>query len=179
MKALSKKEAADYLGISIRTLQRYMTANKISYKMQRSKFGDEATFDEAELDRFKKENLADVVRPAIVSPLAEGRVSEALARRGSPSDSQGLIPLPPQIVMLLERIIARMEPPSKHSPVLPISELAHKLVLKKAEAAALAGVPEGRLKLAIDAGALKASKDTLGRGWRIKRSDLDAWIAGL
>jgi excisionase family DNA binding protein len=53
--------------------------------------------------------------------------------------------------------------------------LADKLTLNLVEASALAGLSRGFLMDAIKGKKLKAAKR--GRGWNVKRSDLDAFIA--
>jgi excisionase family DNA binding protein len=45
------------------------------------------------------------------------------------------------------------------------------------EAAQLSGLSRGHLREAIDAGKLKAR--IIGRGWRVKRDDLDAYVKKL
>ncbi len=55
--------------------------------------------------------------------------------------------------------------------------LAAKLLLKLDECSALTGLSRAVLRSAIDAGELKAQ--TIGRAWRVKRSNLDKWIEGL
>jgi excisionase family DNA binding protein len=54
-----------------------------------------------------------------------------------------------------------------------------KLVLSLREASAVAGIPRGRLLEAIESGKLKASKDTIGRGWRVKRLDVEMYVEKL
>ncbi len=55
--------------------------------------------------------------------------------------------------------------------------IAEKLMLSVDEAAHLAGVSSNHVRAAIKAGKLKAK--VVGRGWRVKRADLDAYIRRL
>jgi excisionase family DNA binding protein len=59
----------------------------------------------------------------------------------------------------------------------PPVEIADKVLLTLSEAQALCGLSRAVLRSAIDAGDLKAQ--TIGRAWRVKRSDLDKWIEAL
>jgi len=59
----------------------------------------------------------------------------------------------------------------------PTLSLADKLTLSLMEAAQLAGLSRNHLREAITEGKLKAR--IIGRGWRVKRSDLDAYVRRL
>jgi excisionase family DNA binding protein len=63
------------------------------------------------------------------------------------------------------------------APAPTISDLAQKLMLTLADAAALTSLSKDHLSDAIHAGKLKARK--LGRGWKIKRDDLDLYVRKL
>jgi excisionase family DNA binding protein len=128
----------------------------------------DGVFNEGELQRLKEE-LDDFLpqtwpttNPPAVSP-----------------ETQAFTPA--QLSDLGERLIAALEAlrprqlPAK--PALSIADLAHKLMLTLAEAAALSNLSRNHLRQAIKTGALKAQK--IGRGWRIKRADLDAYVSAL
>jgi excisionase family DNA binding protein len=55
-----------------------------------------------------------------------------------------------------------------------VTDLAHKLTLSLQEAARLSGLSRASLRAAIKAGKLKAR--IIGRGYRVKRSDLDVYV---
>jgi excisionase family DNA binding protein len=55
--------------------------------------------------------------------------------------------------------------------------LSDKLTLSLTEAALLAGLSRGHLRLAIAEKKLKAR--IIGRGWRVKREDLEAYVKKL
>src|SRR5947209_4629276 len=82
-KFLDKEQAAALLGMSVRTLQRYMRARRIGFVMRPGKTGDEAMFDRAELRRFKQAQKSDV--KAIVPPVisSDSSLSEAFSPQGS------------------------------------------------------------------------------------------------
>jgi len=55
---MKKREAAEFLGISVRTLNRYVTDGKLNLGYKTGKTGPEAIFDENELEELKKELTA-------------------------------------------------------------------------------------------------------------------------
>jgi excisionase family DNA binding protein len=59
-------------------------------------------------------------------------------------------------------------------PSVPIND---KLVLSLKEAQALTGFSRERLREAIRDGSLKAQK--IGKGWKVKRRDLDCYVESL
>lgn len=128
----------------------------------------DAVFNESELERLKEEidEFLPQTWPADNPPTAAPQ-TEALT--------------PAQLSDLGQRLIAALEalrpalPSTK--PVASISDLAHKLMLTLPEAAALSNLSRNHLRQAIKAGTLKAQK--IGRGWRIKRADLDAYVSAL
>jgi excisionase family DNA binding protein len=58
-----------------------------------------------------------------------------------------------------------------------ITDLAHKLTLSLVEASQLSGLSRNHLREAIEDRKLKAR--IIGRGWRVKRDDLDAYVKKL
>src|SRR5215204_883197 len=64
---MNKEQAAKRLRVSVRTLQRYMSANRIAFSMRPTKTGEEAVFDKAEVDHFKAE-LKEKKSTATVAP---------------------------------------------------------------------------------------------------------------
>jgi excisionase family DNA binding protein len=56
-----------------------------------------------------------------------------------------------------------------------ITDLAHKLTLSLIEASQLSGLSRGHLREAIEQKKLKAR--IIGRGWRMTRAALDAYVA--
>jgi excisionase family DNA binding protein len=131
--------------------------------------GSDAVFNEGELQRLKEEldDFLPQTWPTATNPPAVTPETQALT--------------PAQLSDLGERLIAALEAlrplqlPAK--PALSIADLAHKLMLTLVEAAALSNLSRHHLRQAIKTGTLKAQK--IGRGWRIKRADLDAYVSSL
>ena len=62
---VSKKEAAEYLGCTTRTLERHIKDKKIGVTYQQSKFGEVAMFDPQELENFKQGKQTTRIKPVI------------------------------------------------------------------------------------------------------------------
>ncbi len=139
-----------------------------------TRISTESLFNESELQRLKEEIEGYLPQKWPIVGRAENPTSPA---------SQALVlsePLP-----LGERLIAVLESMRQNpaalvatSPALvSIADIAHKLLLTLPEAAALTNLSRAHLRRAIHGESLKAKK--LGRGWRIKRADLDVYVAEL
>jgi excisionase family DNA binding protein len=83
----------------------------------------------------------------------------------------GASPALAQLLALIEQARAQA------APQVTITDLAHKPVLKLKEASTLTGFSYDILRDAIEKGTLKAK--IVGRAWRVKRADLDAFIRKL
>lgn len=51
---MNKNDAAKYLGVGLRTLERYTSAKRIAAKKIKTPNGPALDYEEAELDRFKR-----------------------------------------------------------------------------------------------------------------------------
>ncbi len=169
---MNKKEASEYLGISTRALERYVMLKRLGVRYERGKTGDQAVFDagelrglKAELDK-RKAPRAGVVAETPESPDTEPR---QLARL---SDVAPPLAIFERMTAVLERLERKGEP-SQASTV----DLAAKLTLSLAEASQLSGLSRGHLRDAIENRKLKAR--IIGRGWRVKRDDLEAYVKKL
>lgn len=161
---MDTQEAANELGMSARSLQRAVSKNKLSVTYRRGKSGKmEAVYDPDEVARYKAE-LAEVIKP-------EGLHNQHTALVPTTRDSEAS-----QVVaQLLQAVLTHgIEAQNKVLPLVPVSQ---KLMLSLVEAAELSGLSKGILREAINKKKLKAK--IIGRGWRVKRSDLDAYIQKL
>ncbi len=77
---------------------------------------------------------------------------------------------------VMQRLPA-MLPPAPDGHVAAAIPVADKLMLTLADAAALTSLSKDHLSAAIHAGKLKAKK--IGRGWKVKRDDLDGYVKKL
>jgi excisionase family DNA binding protein len=175
---MNKEQAAKRLGVSVRTLQRYMSAHRIAFKMRKTKTGDVAVFTKTEVARFKKElkeRLTATVSPA-VSPVTEP-VTPA------PEDDGGQVALtilqsaPPAFFeaapeLFWKRLADKLATRARRERETSTADLTHQLTLTEREAAQLAGLPLSQVRKAR--GELGSFKT--GAGWRVRRSDLESYV---
>jgi excisionase family DNA binding protein len=173
---MNKKEAAEFLGVSTRAIERYAAKGKISVSYSKNKTGQSlAEFNDDDLKRIKDELQQPpyMQRPAVetmipdkhdISDSGNGRGSQALMPRNLVDFAELLS------VGIGKQILATQ---TNGGPV-PISD---KLTLSLSDASHLSGLSRGFLLGAIKARKLKAAKR--GRGWNIKRLDLDAYVKKL
>jgi excisionase family DNA binding protein len=152
---MNKEEAAEALGISVRSLQRIVQSEKISVTYKRGESGkQEAIFNADEIETFKQQRDVESVKPA-----AATTNDTALAR----NDAN-------QFLQVLRQAIT----PETKAAGVPIAD---KPLLKLDEAATLTGLSRDTLRAAIDTKELNGK--LIGKAFRIKRADLDKYIKNL
>jgi excisionase family DNA binding protein len=156
---MNKTEAARFLEVSPRTLQRLTQQGKISVSYKHTKSGAAADFDEADLQQYKEQQETITYRPATA---AQENLELA------PRAAEALITRDNRLLALLEAL----QPPRK-----PIVATENKLTLSLIEAAALAGLSRLHLLEAIKSKKLKGR--IIGKGWKIKKSDLEVYVQKL
>jgi excisionase family DNA binding protein len=184
---MNKQDAAKYLGIGFRSLERYTSEGRVVAGRVRGRTGTQLDYEESELARFKAELEAppQVIeappeRPAAVPPKpakvppedskALARVEPQVlagARQQGTEGAQVLVPLE-----VLAGLAARLDLAEK-----PRAVLGEKIMLDLADAVSLSGLSRGHLRAAIDSGELQAKR--IGRGWKMLRSDLLKYLEGL
>ncbi len=161
---MNKKEAAEFLGVSTRLVERYASQGRLKVTYVRGRTGREAQFEQSDLEHFK----ADLEQPLLKAAIAPiSPESEAVG---------ALIPVERRERLLdaLEVILDRHQLPPTKAPTLSIGE---KILLNLGEAQALTGLSRGYLREAISDNKLKAQ--IIGRSWRVKRSDLESYVKEL
>ena len=236
---MTKAEAAAHLGVSLRTLQRLMSRNEVSYRIVKTPRGDQVVFEREALDRYLADRARAVLSPAVGTLASTSATLAAVASAPSPAELVEIVAARGgrecgYCGKSLERRARRLSPrtftPHKDGPhrlddtlavcgacarareafaeiefkawlaervplVLAaesrralghlseaaergrVADLVAKLTLTLADAAQLSGLSKDYLLKAIRARKLKAAKR--GRGWNVKRSDLEAWIKKL
>jgi excisionase family DNA binding protein len=170
---MNKEQAAAALGITVRTLQRHMAAHRIGFAIRKTATGEEATFSAEEVARFKaqRDALTETVTPA-------ANVSEVVR---APSQALEHVSNSQTIEALGRAIADALQATQTHANgtggAVSITDLAHKLTLSLMEASQLSGLSRGHLRDAIENRKLKAR--IIGRGWRVKRDDLEAYVKKL
>jgi DNA-binding transcriptional MerR regulator len=62
---MNKKEAAEYLDVSTRAIERYTKQGKLTVKYEKGKTRSIAIYDQAELERLKEELNTPVYKPSV------------------------------------------------------------------------------------------------------------------
>jgi len=166
------KAAADYLGISIKTLERKIAAGDVSVAYVPGATGKQRTFDGAELDKLKAAEAEKAVATTYViskSRNSDAPSSQALQRAGG---EQGISML---ASVLADALRAAQASGDGRHDTLSIADLSLKLMLTEKEAAAYSGLSLADIERARDP--LKAIKT--GAGWRVKREELERYVKKL
>ncbi len=166
---MNKKDAATYLGISTRTLENHAAAGDLSVRYVKGKTGDQADFDAGELRQLKakiderRAPRASVSKEGDKSPEQEPR---SLARLSDvrPSD-------------FVAAMAAALDRARERNHIAPQISVGEKIMLSLDDAAALSSLSVNHLREAIRAGKLKGK--IIGRGYKIKRPDLDTYVKKL
>jgi excisionase family DNA binding protein len=165
---MNKEQAAAELGITVRTLQRHMAAHRIGFAMRRTVTGEEATFSETEVARFKAERdrlTTTVTSATTVSEVVRDESSDALERQPSIEGMQSFALM----------IADALQGAQTHGNAVVDVPLRDKMTLSFKEAARLSGVPESHLRSAYAEGKLRGAK--IGRGVRVSPEALKAYVA--
>lgn len=197
---MTKLEAAAFLGVSIRAIERYTAKGRLSVRYTKGKRGNVASYNESELQAIKTEmeQALAIHKPAIeqetptvpTSTVKADNLATTVSGVSELSDLAATIaPIIEQDILSslselaqkvsgrVDRLLSAIEALGPDSKPTPISELAAKLTLSLKEAARLSGLSAGWLRTAIKHGDLQATKR--GRGWNIKRADLEKYISNL
>lgn len=169
---MNKTEAAEFLGIGVRSLERYTSAGKVQAQKQKVKTGFALDYESAELQRFKTvldtEKQEQMEGAPTSPPYSPEPHSAVLARR------------PATIATLAAKNPASLANVAANDVLIAAmvtQAVAHKLVLTVPECQALTGFSRQIIRNAITDGGLSAKQ--IGKAWRVKRSDLETWIAKL
>ena len=174
---MNKKQAAQYLGFSVKNLERLMALRKIQFSYIHAKFGKTVDFDLQDLDNYK----ASLETPRIViSPIVENNTPAKTNNLDNPSNqslAKDNLVITAKDLKDIESILQKIS----HSLDIQNSQsfvpLDKKLTLSLSEASLLAGLSIAFLRNSIRLGHLIASKR--GNSWNIKRSDLDLFVNSL
>lgn len=168
----TKAQAAKFLKVSIRTLQRYMERKEIAYKTVKHKNVVVTLFEEVELKRFRDESAkGELVKESPAQPANEAMTLSRQTERVMPLSRSGSMPLPVvEFQSVMERIADALEVSKK-----PTLEEVQALTV--AEVVELSGEPKSRILKDVRAGVLAAHGN--GRARRIRRGDLIEYLSKL
>lgn len=154
---LSKQEVAEFLGVSTKSVQKYVTQGKLSSKYERTKTGDAMFIPRSEVVALKSLHQKTTFRPAVETTLP-ATLQGAMPVQWLEKDTQS------RIMLAVEAFVTRASIPNK-------------LMLTIEEAHNVSGLPKSYLKTAIADGKLEGVK--VSRRWLIKRTKLEAFIEAI
>lgn len=162
---MTKQEAASFLGVSTRAIERYVKRGLLNIKYVPMERGHQkADFDKGELEKLK-EKLTE-------QATTENKLTRIEPRQ--PKESTALMPRSmTAFAGILRELLERNKIDAADNPL----QLSAKLTLSKSEAATLSGLSKNQITQAIKTGKLKAK--IIGKGYRIKRAALDDYIRKL
>ena len=173
---MNKQEAAKFLGVSVRALERYVQQGRISVKYEKGKTRPTANFEQAELETLREELTQPSVKPAFesrqISTERRQEIGITVQTPGEITEFDEISEI--ATVNKLASIIEGFLDQDNNQPKISVAE---KLLLTIAEAQTLTGLSKEFLKNSISSNNLKAK--LIGKSWRIKRSDLDEYIEKL
>ena len=167
---LTKKEAAEYLGVSTRTLERYVKNGKLSVRYEDSQNGEIALFDSGELDQFSDDKQTPRIRLASTDSGLAMTTTDTLLRNSSGVVGGLLAPFQE----LTERLIFALSDYEQIRQKITPNQLQGKLLLTLAEAQIMTGLSRELLMEAIRDKRLPSQ--IMGKAYRIKAKDLECFV---
>ncbi len=155
---LTKLAAAERLGVSVRAIENYSSKGKLHPKYAAGRRGKVALFDEAEVDRLKDERGEVVFNPRPPKAPTENALT--------------LLSESPQRLALLETIRAALSGSTQST-----LSIGDKIILTLDDASRLTSLSKDYLRAALKTDKLQGKK--IGRGWKIRRGDLDTFCKTL
>jgi excisionase family DNA binding protein len=154
---MNKQEAADYLGVSTKTIERYVQKGELPAKYVQGKTRKTVIFEKEDLDSLKEKIEGTIHSPQVISE------NQELAVYSNSQNNQ------------LSELAQAIE--SLHFSSVSDLPIMFKPLLTLKEAQIVTGLSKEILRDAIKDKKLKAK--IIGKGWRIKRTDLDKFIEEL
>jgi excisionase family DNA binding protein len=161
---MNKKEAAEYLGVSTRLVEKYASEGRIgAVTYVRGRTGKQAEYDRQAVEKLKA--ALDTPDAAIATRTPEARLfatllAEILERREQAN------------IEALRGLLGGSDKPRSASV-----RLSEKILLTINDCRLLTGLSRQILRQAIEDGKLKGRR--IGRSFRIKRAALDAFVKKL
>jgi excisionase family DNA binding protein len=181
---LDKRQAAEYLGVTTRTLERHAKEGKLSVRYENSQFGEVALFDPEELEAFKEGKQTTRIKPAVepersdqLTPKPQNQIVRTLqtqlelANPQQPETTFGIGALIAPLGALFGNLTRAID---NHGSRVTTTELRSKLLLTLDEAQTITGLSREILQDAIKNGELPSK--IMGKSYRIKQKDLERYI---
>jgi excisionase family DNA binding protein len=167
---MNKKEAADRLNVSTRLVEKYAGEGRLGeVKYVRGRTGKQADYEPEAVERLKAELESPAYSLAPTAPGMNAALVGVLERIAASLDSRPALPAGSH-----EQTGGATGSGDGSKPTVAVAD---KILLTLADASALTSLSAGHLRDAIHNGKLKAK--IVGRGWKVKRADLDGYIKRL
>jgi excisionase family DNA binding protein len=183
---LDKKQAAEYLGVTTRTLERHAKEGKLSVRYEQSQFGEVAMFDLEELENFREGKQTTRIKPTIepdrVEQIDRPANPQSQIARSPQTQLELSNPQQPESTLGFGALIAPLgalfnnltRAIDNHSSRVTTTELRSKLLLTLDEAQTITGLSREILIDAIKNGEIPSK--IMGKSYRIKQKDLERYI---
>jgi excisionase family DNA binding protein len=162
---MNKKEAASFLGISTRLVEKYASEGRLGeITYVRGKTGKQAEYNQEAVEKLKTALESPDTSLATTTPDARlfvAQLVEAITTREQAN-----------IEAIRGLLSGNIEEPRSASV-----RVSEKILLNLSDCRLLTGLSEQTLREAIKSKKLKAK--IIGRGWKVKRQDLDEFINNL
>ncbi len=162
---MNKKEASEILGVSIRLVEKYAAEGrlgKITYI--RGKTGKQAEYNQDAVEKLKAALESPDTALTTNSPDARLFVAQLVEAMASREQAH---------VEAIRGLLSGSSEETRSASV----RVSEKILLNLTDCRSLTGLSQATLKDAIKSEKLKAK--IIGRGWKIKRRDLDEFIKNL
>jgi excisionase family DNA binding protein len=161
---MNKKEVAEYLEITTRQVETHAAAGRLGeVQYVRGKTGKQAEYSRESVEKFK--TILDKPDTAIATKTPDARLFVASLVEALASREQANIGAVRDLLESHEQ--------TRRGAV----RVGEKILLTLADCRLLTGLSEQNLRESIKAEKLKAKK--IGRGWKVKRQDLDKYVSNL
>ncbi len=164
-KPMNKKEASEILGVSIRLVEKYAAEGrlgKITYI--RGKTGKQAEYNQDAVEKLKAALESPDTALTTNSPDARLFVAQLVEAMTSREQAH---------VEAIRGLLSGSSEELRSASV----RVSEKILLNLTDCRSLTGLSQATLKEAIKSKKLKAK--IVGRGWKVKRQDLDEFIKNL
>ncbi len=162
---MNKKEVAAFLGISTRLVEKYASEGRLGeITYVRGKTGKQAEYNQEAVEKLKVALESPDTSLATTTPDARlfvAQLVEAIANREQA-----------HVEAIRGLLSGNSEEPRSASV-----RVSEKILLNLSDCRLLTGLSEGSLRDAIKSSKLKAK--IIGRGWKVKRQDLEDFIKKL
>ncbi len=183
--SMNKKEAAEFLDVSEKTIERYKSSGKLSARLTRivgtdGKSRQILDFKDTELQRLKQELSGEIIFPIVTDRHGQTKTQTDTDKQTqidnvNAEKRESLILGQTQTVSVINTIFERLE--TVFDKQMQASERAQKLMLSIVEASVISGLPKSYIRRSIKDEKLKAIR--IGRSYKIKRQELDKFVNNL